>query len=837
MPRRVVSILTSPATLLAAATVVRRALVLVMSTAASAGLAASVAVAATSDAKPAAPAATSGAPASHWTFFGQYCAKCHNTEDWAGGVAFDALSETDIPQNADVMEKAVRKLRGRLMPPAGKPQPDDRSVREFVSWMEGTLDDVSRRQPDPGSVVLHRLNRKEYANAVRDVLDLQIDPVALLPKDDVQHGFDNVADALQVSPSFLDQYLSAARTVAVQAVGNPAPRPAGANYVARDAGTQQFPREGLPLGTRGGMVVTHAFPADGDYVMNIGNMAQALWVYNMEFENTVVVTLDGAEVYRTRIGGEADMKAIDQLQDPAVDSINSRLKNIHFKAKAGPHQVAVAFVERTLAEGEDRFQMNVPGGGQDRVLRVTNFEIRGPFSPSGISDTPSRQRIFVCHPQSTADEEPCAKTIVSRLMRQAFRKPVGDADVADLMRFYRSGRQSGDFEGGVRMALTAILASPDFLYRAELPEQPLAAGAVYRVSDLDLASRLSFFLWSSVPDDELLRVASGGQLHDPRVFESQTLRMLADPKSSSLVTNFAFQWLNVAKLSEIEPDSKLFPYAAGAGDLREDFRKELQLFIQSVFTEDRSVLELLTADYTFVNERLARHYDIPDVRGDQFRRVHLNQSVRYGLLGKGAILMLTSYPTRTAPVLRGEWILDNLVGTPPAAPPPAVPTLKENEPGKTFHTIRELMESHRSKPSCFACHGVLDPLGFAFENFDATGKYRALDRDTRDVIDASGKLPDGTQIRGPDDVRSALLARPDQFVQTLTERLLTYALGRGIDYYDMPTIRAVVRDAARDNYRFSSLVMHIVTSDAFQKRRIPANGAKPVAIQQASLGK
>ena len=790
------------------------------------------------DTAPASPAT----PAGHWGFFGQYCQKCHNTEDWAGGVAFDALSESDIPQNADVMEKAVRKLRGRLMPPAGKPQPDGQAVRDFVSWMEGSLDQVSRTRPNPGAVALHRLNRKEYANAIRDLFNLEIDPVALLPKDDVQHGFDNVADALQVSPSFLDQYLSAARTVAVQAIGNPTARPAGANYFAKDTGTQQFPREGLPLGTRGGMVVTHYFPADGDYVMNIGNMAQALWVYNMEFENTVVVTVDGAQVYQTKIGGEEDMKAIDQKQDPAVDAINSRLKNIHFKGKAGPHQVAVAFVERTLAESEDRFQMNVPGGGQDRVLRVTNFEIRGPFNPTGLSDTPSRQRIFVCHPKSSTDEEPCARTIVSRIAREAYRRPVSDTDVNDLMRFYRTGihsatGQSADFEAGVRMALTAVLASPDFLYRAELPAEPLPAGAIYRVSDVDLASRLSFFLWSSVPDEELLTVAANGELRNPGVLEREVTRMLADPRSRALVTNFAFQWLNVAKLSEIEPDPRIFPYASGAGDLRQDFRKELELFVGSVFTENRSVLDLLTADYTFVNERLALHYGIPEVKGDHFRRVELQQSVRYGLLGKGAILMLTSYPTRTAPVLRGEWILDNIVGTPPAAPPPAVPTLKENEAGKTFHTVRELMESHRSKPSCFACHGVLDPLGFALENFDATGKYRTLDRDTRAAIDASGKLPDGTQITGPDDLRKALIARPDQFVQTLTEKLMTYALGRGIDYYDMPAIRAIVHNAARDNYRFSSLVMQIVTCDAFEKRRIPLNAEKQLTVQQAALGK
>jgi len=682
---------------------------------------------------------------SHWSFFNQYCEKCHNAEDWAGGVAFDTLTPADIPANADTLEKAVRKLRGHLMPPAGKPQPDPQLTREFVGWLETSLDQVAQDHPDPGKVALHRLNRSEYANAVRDLLDLPVDPAALLPKDDSQHGFDNVADALQVSPSFLDQYLSAARTVAVQAIGNRAARPAGASYVAKDTGTQQFYREGLPLGTRGGMVVDHYFPADGDYVMNIGNMAQALWVYNMEFENTVVVTVDGAQVYETNIGGEEDMKAIDQKQDPAVDAINSRLKNIHFKGTAGYHKIAVAFVQRTLAESEDRLQANIPGGVQDRVLRVTNFEIRGPFNPSGISQTPSRARIFTCYPSVVAEEDACAEQILTRLAGQAYRRPVGEPDTKDLLAFYHRGRQSGDFDAGIRLALTAILASPDFLYRAELPAPGMAAaaGTTYRLGDLELASRLSFFLWSTLPDDELLRVAAAGQLHDPEQLTRQVQRMLADPKAESLVTHFAFQWLNVAKLAEIEPDARLFPYASGPGDLREDFRTELRLFIESVFREDHSVMDLLTADYTFVNERLALHYGIGGVKGDRFRRVQLTQSARYGLLGKGSVLMLTSYPTRTAPVLRGEWILDNITGTPPAAPPPAVPALKENEAGKTFHSVRELMESHRSKPNCFSCHGVLDPLGFALENFDATGKYRTLDRDTRAVIDASASCPMG----------------------------------------------------------------------------------------------
>jgi hypothetical protein len=808
---------------------------LILASAAALALALPCAPARAAPGDPAEPAtgSTTSPAAGRWAFFSRYCEKCHNTDDWAGGIAFDTMSADDIGENAETLEKAVRKLRGHLMPPAGKPQPSAAVAWELIHWLEGSLDKVNAARPDPGRVALHRLNRREYVNAVRDMLGIELDPAALLPKDDMQHGFDNVADALQVSPSFLDQYLAAARTVAVQAIGNRNARAAGATYAPRNAGTQELYHEGLPLGTRGGTVVDHYFPADGDYVMNIGNMAQALWVYNMEFENTVVVTLDGAEIYRTTIGGEEDMKSIDQKQDPAVDAINRRLKDIHFHGLAGIHKVGVSFVAGPLAESEDRLQANVPGGVQDRVLRVGSFEIRGPFNPTGVSETPSRRKIFRCHPKGPGEEEGCARTILTQLAHQAYRRAVTDADLKDLMGFYRKGREGADFDAGVRMGLTAILASPDFLYRAEVAAQPLPAGATYRISDLDLASRLSFFLWSSLPDDALLLLAEKGQLHEPETLKAQVRRMLADPKAESLVTAFAFQWLNIAKLAEIEPDGRVFPYAAGAGDLREDFRTELKLFIQSVFREDHNVMDLLTADYSFLNERLALHYGILGVKGDRFRRVELPQSVRYGLLGKGAVLMLTSYPTRTAPVLRGEWILDNITGTPPSAPPPAVPALKENVAGQTFHSIRERLEAHRAKESCFACHGTLDPLGFALENFDATGRYRTLDRDTRAAIDASGTLPDGTEVRGPDSLRAALTAHPDQFVQTLAEKLMIYATGRGVEYYDMPVIRAIVREAgqaagARDRYRFSALVTAIVMSSAFQENRVPGTTGKPL---------
>lgn len=769
-----------------------------------------------------------GAPAeANWAFLEKYCTKCHNTTDWAGSIAFDTMSPDTIADEAATWEKAVRKLRGRLMPPPGNPQPDGHALQTFVSWMENTLDRAALGHPDPGRVGLHRLNRKEYANAIRDLLNVEVDATELLPRDDARDGFDNVATALQVSPAFVDQYLAAARAVAVKALGNPGARPVGTTYTA-DSGSQFFRGEGLPLGTRGGIAVVHDFPADGEYVINIANMAQAIWVYNMEFENHLVVTLDRRKIYETTIGGEEDMKAIDQEQDPAVDAINARLKNIKFTTTAGPHEVAVTFRHRTFSESEDRLQSHVPGGGQDRVLRVSSFEVRGPLKASGVSETPSRERIFSCYPERPQDEEPCARQILTSLTERAFRRPVRAEDVSDLMQFYRAGHQQGGFEEGIRQGLTALLVDPEFLYRANVPPSNLPPGSVFRISDLELASRLSFFLWSSVPDAELLEVAEQGKLHEPEVLAAQVRRMLADRRSQTLASNFAFQWLNMAKLEEIVPDGVVFPNLNG--DIREDFKEELKLFVDSVFRENRSVLDLLRADYTFLNERLALHYGIRDVRGAHFRRVQLKDSVRFGLLGKGAVLMVSSYPNRTAPVLRGQFILDRIWGTPPAAPPPNVQALKENQAHEKPRTVRELMALHASNPSCNSCHGILDPLGLALENFDAVGQYRERDRFAGSDIDASGVLPDGTKLNGPDDLRNALLARPEQFVQNLTEKLMTYALGRSLEYTDMPTVRAIVRRAAADDYRFQTLVMNIVSSDAFQMQRSAAPDVKQAAL-------
>ena len=773
-----------------------------------------------------------GAPT--WAFLNEYCAKCHNAEDWAGGVAFDTMSESEIPQNAAVMEKVIRKLRSQQMPPGGNKMPEKQLAGSFVSWMETSLDTAAKAHPDPGYVGLHRLNRKEYANAVRDLLNIEIDAPALLPRDEPREGFDNNAQALQVTPSFLDQYIGAARSVVVQAMGNKDALPAGTTYRARNPSTQFFHEEGLPLGTRGGIAVDHNFPADGEYVLNIANMAQALWVYNMEFENTLVVTVDGEQVYETVIGGEEDMKAIDQKQDPAVDAINKRLKNIRFMSKAGVHKLVVAFRHRSFAESEDRLQMYVPGGGQDRVLRVTSFEVRGPYNATGVSRTASRDTIISCYPKAVAEEQACARQIISRIAHRAFRRPVVDEDLTPLMAFYAAGRKSSDFDGGVRRAITAVLAHPDFLFRSDEPAAPLPPGSVYAIDDLALASRLSFFLWSSLPDDALLDAAQRGQLHDRAVLTQQVKRMLADPRAKSLATNFGAQWLNLSKLAEITPEPSVFPYGSGAGDLREDFKTEIALFMDSVFRGDQSVLELLGSHYTFVNERLALHYGINSVRGDQFRKVELQDSARWGLLGKGGVLMTSSYPNRTSPVLRGAYVLERIMGTPPPIPPPAVEALKENEAGKKALTVRALLETHRAKPQCHSCHAAMDPLGFALEGFDATGKRRDIDRYARTPIDTSGELPNGTLVKGPTDLRKALLENPSGFVQNVTERLMIFGLGRTIEAHDMPIVRDIVRRSAEDNYRFSTLILNIVTSDAFQKARVPANdGALP--IKQAAV--
>jgi mono/diheme cytochrome c family protein len=779
-------------------------------------------------ASPAASAAQTSAADVQLATIKQYCAGCHNDRAKTGGVSFEGITPQSIGQHAELFEKAVRKLRGSVMPPPGARQPEPAAVDSLVAWLEESLDRSAGQSHIRDHVVLHRLNRKEYGNAVRDLLAVEVDGAELLPEDDTAEGFDNIATALQVSPSFIEQYVIAARNVAVKAVGRPDARPGGWTFRA-GSGTQYTHVPGLPLGTRGGILAKVDLPSDGEYVINIADMATHIWGNGMEYENPLVVTVDNQLVYETVVGGEEDMKLYDQVQNGALDRVNARLKNIRFVTKAGPHKIGVAFKRKTFAESDDELQMFVPGGGQDRMYRVSSFQILGPYGASGLGSTPSRQRVFSCHPSSDAKadaQELCAKEIITSLAKRAYRRPVSDDDVTELLQYYREGVKEGGFEGGIRSAITGILASPFFLYRGERVPAGLRPGEVYALNDLELASELSFFLWNTVPDEELLELGIKGKLSEPSVLEKQVRRMLADPRSITLASNFVHQWLEMKKLDEIVPDSNVFPYASGRADPREDFKTELTLFVDSIFREDRSAVDLLKANHTFVNERIALHYGITNVKGDRFQRVELKDSARWGLLGKGAILMVAAYPNRTSPVLRGAFILKYIEGVPPATPPPNVPTLDEKDIGTTKAlTVREMIAKHRASPTCSSCHAVMDPLGFALENFDATGKWRDRDRFAGTVIDSSGELPDGTPLKGPDDLRNALLRRPEQFVQTFTERLLMYAMGRKLEYYDMPTVRRIVRGAAPDNYRFSALVQAIVQSEQFRKHRVPQPAA------------
>jgi hypothetical protein len=763
----------------------------------------------------------------------QYCVGCHNDKAKIGGVSFQGATAASIAQNPELFEKAVRKLRGRVMPPPGARQPDGKAVDSLVAFLEDTLDKLPNQAYITDQVVLHRLNRDEYQNAVRDLLLVDVKAADLLPPDDTAQGFDNIASALQVSPSFVEQYVLAAHNVAQTALGKRDSRPQGWTFRAAP-GNQLTHVPGLPLGTRGGILANVDLPADGEYRINIADMATHIWGNGMEYENPLVVTIDNKIVYQNVIGGEEDMKLYDQVQSGALDRVNARLKNIKFQATAGPHKIGVTFRRQSFAESDDQLQISAPGGGQDRSYRVSSFQLLGPFDVTGLSSTPSRDRIFTCDPaKDKKTPEVCAKEIFSTLARRAYRRPVTSDDVAELMQYYADGAKQGGFESGIRQGLTGMLASPFFLYRGERVPAALKPGEKYAITDLELASKLSFFLWNSIPDDELLNVAAKNKLSDPATLTAQVRRMLADPRSKSLSTNFVFEWLDMQRLDQVVPDRDVFPYASGLLDPRQDFRTELALFSDSIFRQDRSVVDLLRANHTYVNERLALQYGLTDVKGDEFRRVELKDSARWGLLGKGAILMAAAYPNRTSPVLRGKFILSALEGVPPANPPPNVPTLNDKDIGTTKAlTVRELMAKHRASPTCASCHAVMDPLGFALENFDATGMWRDKDRFAGTVIDSAGELPDGTKINGPDDLRKALLRRPEQFVQTFTEALLTYSMGRTREYYDMPTVRRIVRETASKDYKFSAIVQAVVASDQFKMRRVPQ--PKPEPVQSAS---
>jgi hypothetical protein len=763
-------------------------------------------------------------PASERALLDKYCVTCHNEKLKTGGLMLDKADVNRIGDGAETWEKVVRKIHGGTMPPQGMPRPDQATLDNFASSLETSLDRAAISRPEPGHAGMHRLNRVEYGNAVRDLLALKVDVTGLLPADDESNGFDNIADVLKVSPSLLEQYLSASRTVASLAVGDKGLGPVSQVYQVPPNLAQAEHIEGLPLGTRGGILIHQNFPLDGEYELSVYLLRNIVgYMTGLEYAHQFEITVDGTRVFLSHVGGEEDNKMMDTNLGLAGNTIDARLR-VRVPVKAGPREIGVSFIARNHSESVEPLQpftRNLDLQDMNGIPLIDHVQITGPFAATGSGDTPSRRRIFTCHPAKESEELPCAKQVISTLARRAYRRPVSDSDLEILLSFYQKGRNKGSFDAGIETALRLILTDPKFLYRMEPDPANAIPGSINRITDLELASRLSFFLWSSVPDDELLTVATQGKLKDPAILQQQVKRMLADPKAESLVTNFASEWLFLRNLQSVNPASEDFPNFDD--NLRQAFRQETEMFVGSVFHEDRNVLDLLTADYTFVNERLAKHYGIPNIYGSQFRRVPVAQDERRGLLGQGSILTVTSYPTRTSPVLRGKWILENIMGTPPPAPPPNVPALKESDEGGKVTTVRERLEEHRKNPTCATCHKVMDPLGFSLDNFDAIGQWRT--KESGLPIDASGQLADGTKISGIVDLRKALLQHPERFVGTMTEKLMTYALGRGLEYYDMPVVRGITRDVAKNNDRFSAIVMGIVNSTAFQMKRAREDAA------------
>ncbi|HEU4619969.1 MAG TPA: DUF1592 domain-containing protein [Gammaproteobacteria bacterium] len=786
-----------------------------------------------------------GLPGRHgdrqWGMLKTYCLDCHNEAEATGGVVFEGLKPESVPAKAKLFETAIRKLRGRLMPPPGNPQPDQARIDAFVSYLESSIDGAAKTRK-VGYVPPQRLNRTQYAAAVKDLLGVEIDGAKYLPTEIEVDGFDNISAALSVSPAFLEQYISVARTVAHLAVGEPKPKLASVFLPPPPNGDQDDYVDGLPPGTRGGTRYMQSFLADGEYRFTITDLDVGLYPRSLETEQTVVLLVDRKEVFRGKLGGPKDLALADHEGAPGRAEIMKRFADIPVQLTAGMHEIVVTFIERSRAATDELVYGFTPYGGfsyegEVRGPRlIGGVEIKGPFESTGVSTTASRKKIFICQPESAGEERGCAQRITANLARRAFRRPVTQDDVDRLMPFYEAGRSADGFDAGIEQVVTAVLASPDFLYRAIAPPEGAKPGDAFALDDLALASRLSFFLWSEGPDDALLDLAESGKLHDPEVLEAQAIRMLQDPRAGTLVTNFALKWLNVDDLGAVDPDGRLFPEFSE--ELRQDFATEIDLFLRSVLLGDRNVQELLTADYTFLNERLAKHYGIDGVHGPQFRRIALDDERRFGLLGKGAVLLRTSYGDRTSPVLRGAWVLDKLMGTPPTPPPPNVVMDLSTPPGEKPKTVRARLEQHRVSPTCNGCHGVIDPYGLALENFSVTGQWRDFDAAAGEPIDPRTALPGGVPIKGPIELRKALLRRSDQFVQALTTKLMMYALGRQVQYYDMPEIREIVHAAAKDDYRFSSLVSGIVRSDAFRMQAVPeAPNAPAPAIEQAATAK
>ena len=758
----------------------------------------------------------------------QYCVTCHNQRLRTAGLMLDQMAIDDVGGGAEAWEKVLLKIRTGAMPPPSMPRPAKTDVDAFVSWLETALDHASAASPNPGRVAVNRLNQAEYTNAVRDLLGLEINGRSLVLADDAdEQGFDNIAGALSLSPALLERYLSAARTISRLAVGDPAISPAFEMYDVPKALVQdQRISEDLPFGSRGGAAIHHRFPLDAEYAVKIRLRRQLYdYIIGLGRPHQLEVRLDGRLMKTFIVGGQgkgriAPASFVGQIQgDPEweqyMHSADAGLE-VRFPVKAGPRVVAVAFIKDN-AEPEGVPQ---PAGGRALALNeyydgdpaVESVTIGGPYNAEGPGDTPSRRKIFSCVPAEGSGEQPCVRKIVSTLARRAYRRPVTDEDVQTLLDFYNAGRRRGGFEAGIQSALERILAAPDFLFRLESAPPNLTPGAVYRLGDAELASRLSFFLWSSLPDDQLLDLAARGKLKEPAVLEQQVVRMLADSRSNALVDNFVSRWLNLFKLRGAAPDPDIFPDFDE--NLRQAFQQETVLFVQSQLRSDRSVVDLLNAKYTFLNERLARHYQIPNIYGERFRRVELSDDKRGGLLGQGSILTVTSYGNRTSPVLRGKWLLEMILGTPPPPPPPDVPPLREKNEIDHPVSVRERLEQHRQNPACASCHVRMDPLGFALENFDAIGMWRHTEDGV--PIDASAAMPGGTKFEGVAGLRKLLLSKREQFAGTFTEKLLTYALGREVEYYDLPVVRKITREAAASDYRWSSIILGIVKSVPFQ---------------------
>jgi hypothetical protein len=752
----------------------------------------------------------------------KYCVTCHNQRLKTSGLALDAPELADVAAHPDVWEKVIRKVEAGMMPPAGVPRPDEAARRALVASLEGVLDRAARSVPNPGRPLVHRLNRAEYANAIRDLLALDLDVSSMLPPDDSSAGFDNNADVLGLSPVLLESYLTAAERISALAIGDPQTPPMGELFRVRQDESQDRQIDGLPLGTMGGLRIRTTLPLDGEYQFQVRLFRTNLGTMRgLEYPHQLEISVNGERAHLASFGGDKEITASSDNPTITGDDVDGRF-TVRVPLKAGPAQITVAFVQKTQALNTRRLQSYVRSSSDtidfSGYPHIDEVILTGPFNATGVGDTPSRRRIFVCQPKAAAEEEGCARRIVSTLARRAYRGDVAADDLETLHEFFRRGRRDGGrFDAGIDLALRRILSGPKFLVRVERDPASIPAGTAYRLSDLELASRLSFFLWSSIPDDVLLDVAGKGGLRTAAGLEQQVKRMLADPKSQALVDNFVAQWLQLRNLKGKQPNSHEFPDFDD--NLRQALSREAELFFASIMREDRSLLDLMTADYTFVNERLARHYGIPNIYGTHFRRVTLADEARRGLLGKGAVLMVTSHPHRTSPVLRGKWILENVLGSPPPPPPDVVPPFEEDAGAARPKSVRERMEQHRRNPACAGCHRMIDPAGLALENFDAVGAWRTRDGGTRGTpVDASGQLVDGTQINGVVELRAALLREPRIFVRTMTEKLMTYAMGRGLTGTDMPAVRTVVRNTARDQYRFSSVILEIARSVPFQMR-------------------